>query len=117
MSKINIEYELVNKDTKETINNKLIGIFLNDCIIYSDNVKTKIDLVNNILYRENSNYKIELNFNTKKGYYLLKAYNKKLLLNIKINCIKNCEYFYVDYSIYSSKELMGNFIYKLIYKK
>lgn len=109
---------------KTTINDEYFyceGIKNKNNIIYKDNnVSVKIifsDIIK--IIRENSEYKIELNFNKNektKINYLLKEYNKSLELNLVTKNINiNNNYIEILYEIIDSDE--GNINFKLEFEE
>ena len=109
---------------KTTINDEYFyceGIKNKNNIIYKDNnVSVKIifsDIIK--IIRENSEYKIELNFNKNKKTkinYLLKEYNKSLELNLVTKNINiNNNYIEILYEIIDNNE--GNINFKLEFEE
>lgn len=109
---------------KATINDEYFyceGIKNKNNIIYKDNnVSVKIifsDIIK--IIRENSEYKIELNFNKNektKVNYLLKEYNKSLELNLVTKNINiNNNYIEILYEIVDNNE--GNINFKLEFEE
>lgn len=109
---------------KTTINDEYFyceGIKNKNNIIYKDNnVSVKIifsDIIK--IIRENSEYKIELNFNKNektKVNYLLQEYNKSLELNLVTKNINiNNNYIEILYEIVDNNE--GNINFKLEFEE
>lgn len=109
---------------KTTINEEYFyceGIKNKNNIIYKDNIVSVKIIFSDIIkiIRENSEYKIELNFNKNektKVNYLLKEYNKSLELNLVTKNINiNNNYIEILYEIVDNNE--GNINFKLEFEE
>ena len=83
MKKVNIKVYSNLNNIEE--NNEFLAVLGNKIIKYNDleNNKMTIDMENNIIIRENSDYLFNIDFNSNKITISVKKLNKKLIKNIK----------------------------------
>ena len=109
MSKVNIKSKLFNKTTNELYNISIKGLKNNNILKFYDNdILNIVDIDNNYIERKNKEYTIKIDFNIKKGIYILN--NFKFDFDIKINYLKKeCNYIEIDYIIYIDDKLEYNY--------
>lgn len=107
------------ENSEEKIIKKNLNFSMNDNIITFEveNDRINIDLVNNILEKENNESILKLKFNENKeelGSYYIKELNGNFDIyveTLKLN--KTNEQYIVEYKLKIDNELLGNFILKI----